>query len=86
MSVLNNFDNWKDFLANRLQQAKQNGMSQETIDNLAYEVGDYLADHVDAKNDEEAVLHELWNAASEDEQHAIASSMVKLVQQQGNSH
>ncbi|MBT2215044.1 DUF3243 domain-containing protein [Virgibacillus dakarensis] len=85
MSVLDNFDTWKDFLANRMQQAEQQGMSQQTISNLAYEVGDYLAKRVDAKNDEEAVLLELWNAASAEERQAIASSMVKLVQNEGNA-
>ncbi|MDY0408213.1 DUF3243 domain-containing protein [Virgibacillus soli] len=81
MSVLENFDSWKQFLSNRLDQAKSQGMSQDTISNVAYEIGDYLAKSVDAKNDEQAMLRELWNAASKDEQQAIASAMVKLVQQ-----
>lgn len=86
MSILDNFDSWKGFLANRLEQAKNSGMSHDTITNVAHEVGDYLAAHVDAKNKEEAVLKELWNAASEEEQQAIASSMVKLVEKQGNNN
>ncbi|AIF43696.1 DUF3243 domain-containing protein [Virgibacillus sp. SK37] len=83
MSVLDNFESWKGFLANKLDQAKQQGMSEETIQNVAHEVGDYLAQSVDAKNNEEAVLRELWNAASEQEQQAIANTMVKLVQNNG---
>ncbi|MEC5422626.1 DUF3243 domain-containing protein [Virgibacillus sp. C22-A2] len=86
MSVLDNFETWKGFLANRLQQAQQQGMDQETIQNVAHEVGDYLAQSVDAKNNEEAVLRELWGAASEDEQQAIANTMVKLVQNEGNAN
>ncbi|HLR61874.1 MAG TPA: DUF3243 domain-containing protein [Lentibacillus sp.] len=85
MSVLDNFDTWKAFLADRLQQAQSQGMGQQTISNMAYEVGDYLAANTDAKNNEEAVLQEIWTAASEDERHAIASAMVKLVQNQGNA-
>lgn len=84
MSVLDNFDSWKGFLSNKLQQAEQQGMSQQTISNVASDVGDYLAQSVDPKNPEEAVLRELWNAASEQEQHAIANTMVKLVQNKGN--
>ncbi|RLL45379.1 DUF3243 family protein [Oceanobacillus piezotolerans] len=80
MSVLDNFETWKGFLANRLQQAQQQGMDQQTMNSIAAEVGDYLAQHVDAKNKEEAVLKELWNAASEQEQQALASTMMKLVQ------
>jgi hypothetical protein len=85
MSVLDNFDSWKQFLANRLDQAQSQGMSQQTISQVAYEVGDYLAKSVDAKNSEETVLRELWNAASKEEQQAIANSMVKLVQNEANN-
>lgn len=84
MSVLDNFGSWKQFLANRLQEAQQQGMSHETITNIAAEVGDYLAENVEAKTSEEAVLKELWNNANEQEQQAIASSMIKLVQNQAN--
>lgn len=86
MSVLDNFDTWKGFLANRLQQAKESGMEHETMTNVAHEVGSYLAENVGAKNKEEAVLKELWNSASEEEQHAIASSMIRLVEKQGNNN
>ncbi|MBR7794801.1 DUF3243 family protein [Agaribacter marinus] len=85
MSVLDNFDSWKSFLANKLNQVQEQGMSEQTIQNMAQEVGDYLAQNVDAKNNEEAILRDLWNAASEDEQQAIANTMVKFVQNQGNT-
>lgn len=80
MSVLDNFSTWKEFLANRIEQAKDAGMSSETITNLAKHVGDYLSENVLPENKEERVLQELWNAASEEERQAIASSMIKLVQ------
>ncbi|HLR07985.1 MAG TPA: DUF3243 domain-containing protein [Bacillota bacterium] len=86
MSVLDNFETWKDFLANKLEQAQSQGMDQQTIANVAHEVGDYLSQHVDAKNDETAVLRDLWNAASEEEQQALANAMVKLVQNEGNTN
>ncbi|MCG3419028.1 DUF3243 domain-containing protein [Oceanobacillus jordanicus] len=80
MSVLDNFDSWKGFLSDKLQQAQQQGMSEKTIQSVAQEVGDYLSQSVEAKNEEEAVLRELWNAANEEEQQALANTMVKLVQ------
>ncbi|MDC3414074.1 DUF3243 domain-containing protein [Aquibacillus sp. 3ASR75-11] len=84
MSVLENFESWKDFLGDRLNQAEGQGMNKNAVNDLAFEIGDYLATKVDAKNDQEAVLRELWNSASKNEQHAIANAMVKLVQNQGN--
>lgn len=84
MSVLDNFEQWKDFLGDRLHQAQENGVPDSTINELAYEVGEHLATQVDAKNDEEAMLRDLWNVASEEERHVIANMMVKLVQNEGS--
>lgn len=81
MSVLDNFSTWKDFLANKIDQAKDQGMSNQTITNVAAQVGDYLSRNVEPENKEERVLQELWNAASEEEQKSLASAMIKLVQQ-----
>lgn len=83
MSVLDNFDSWKDFLGDRLHQAEGQGMNQNAVSDLAYEIGGYLAKQVDAKNDQEAILRDLWNVADKEEQHVIANMMVKLVQDQG---
>lgn len=78
MSVLDNFDGWKSFLGNRLQNAEQNGMNTGAINNIATEVGNYLAAHVDPKNDEQRLLSDLWNAADEDQKQALAGMMVNL--------
>jgi hypothetical protein len=82
MSVLDNFQQWKSFLAERVQQAQQQGLNQQVISDVAYQIGDYLAEHVDPKNPEERLLADLWSVADEQEQHAIANAMVKLVQRE----
>jgi hypothetical protein len=83
MSVLDNWNQWKDFLGDRLHQAEGQGMNKEVVGDLAYQIGDYLAKNVDPKNEQERVLTDLWSVASPDEQHAIANMMVKLVQNNG---
>lgn len=83
MSVLDNWNQWKDFLGDRLNQAQSEGMNQQVISDIAYQVGDYLAKQVDPKNEQERILADLWSVASEQEQHAIANMMVKLVQNNG---
>jgi hypothetical protein len=85
MSVLDNWSQWKDFLGDRLNQAKSEGMNQNVINDMAYQVGDYLAKQVDPKNEQERVLADLWSVASPEEQHAIANMMVKLVQNNGTN-
>ncbi|MCA1030140.1 DUF3243 domain-containing protein [Bacillus timonensis] len=83
MSVLDNFETWKDFLGDRLHQAQDQGMNQGVISDLAYQLGDYLAKQVEPKNAQEKVLADLWSVASTEEQHAIANMMVKLVKDDG---
>ncbi|MCJ7839702.1 DUF3243 domain-containing protein [Lederbergia sp. NSJ-179] len=80
MSVLNNWDHWKNFLGDQLDDAQDQGMSQQIIDKMAHHVGDYLANNVDPKNEQQRVLSDLWSVASEEEQQAIARVMVKLVE------
>jgi hypothetical protein len=82
MSVLENFGDWKQFLASRVTQAASAGMGEDKMENMAYQIGDYLAAKVDPKNDEERLLKELWDAGDEQEQRAMAGVMVKYVQNQ----
>lgn len=83
MSVLDNWDQWKNFLGDRLDQGEHQGLQQDTISNLAFEIGDYLAKQVEPQNDQEKVLADLWSVASDEEKHSIASMMVKLVENNG---
>ncbi|PTM58926.1 DUF3243 domain-containing protein [Desmospora activa] len=80
MSVLNNFQEWKNFLNQRVEQGEAFGMDKEAITDVAYQIGDYLAKDVDPKNEQERLLKELWDCADEEEQRTIAGLMVRLVQ------
>lgn len=77
-TVLKNFDTWKKFLGNRVEQAEKMGISEDTIAELAYEIGDFLDEKVDPSNHSNRALKELWEVADEDQRHTIARLMVKL--------
>jgi Protein of unknown function (DUF3243) len=83
MSVLDNWKQWEDFLADRLHQAQNEGVGKDVVSDLAYQIGDYLANQVEPKNEQERILADLWSVADKDEQQAIANMMVKLVQNNG---
>ncbi|OAH53820.1 MULTISPECIES: DUF3243 domain-containing protein [Bacillaceae] len=80
MSVLDNWQDWKRFLGNKMDNAVVKGIPEEVINKLALEVGDYLHSNVDPKNEQERVLSDLWSVADENEQKALARCMMKLVQ------
>lgn len=83
MAVLDNWKQWEDFLADRLHHAQSAGMDQSSITDLAYQIGGYLQQNVDPKNEQQRVLADLWSVADEDEQYAIANMMVKLISNNG---
>ncbi|MFH5183236.1 DUF3243 domain-containing protein [Paenibacillus sp. TAB 01] len=78
-TVLKAFDKWKEFLNDRVEQAHKAGMNDETIKNLAVQIGDFLANKVDPENNEERILKSLWDVADEQERKTIAGLMVKFV-------
>jgi len=77
-TVLSNFETWKKFLGDRVEAAKRLGINEETISKLAFEIGEFLDQKVDPKNDEERVLKELWEVGDESERKTMARLMVKL--------
>jgi hypothetical protein len=77
-TVLSDFDNWKKFLGNRVDAAKKLGINEEAISKLAYEIGEFLNEKVDPKNDEQRVLKELWDVGDDSDRKTMAHLMVKL--------
>jgi len=80
MEILQNWERWKSFLGQQVENAKNMGLSDNTIEKTAVQIGEYLAKNVDPKNEQERVLADLWSVASEKEKHALASCVMKLVQ------
>lgn len=78
-TVMDTFEKWKEFLSERVNNAKAAGMSEEMITKLAFEIGQFLDERVDPKNDQQRVLKELWDAGNEEERKTLARLMVKLV-------
>ena len=69
----------EELLGERLEQAEGKGLNSGAVSDMAFRVGDYLANEVEARNDQEKLLAELWKVADEQEQHTIANLMVKFV-------
>ncbi|MFP3918147.1 DUF3243 domain-containing protein [Lysinibacillus telephonicus] len=80
MALLENWERWTSFLGQQVDDAKQQGMPKKVIEKTAVQIGDYLAKNVDPKNEQERVLSDLWGVASDDEKHALANCVIKLVQ------
>ncbi|MCM3272040.1 DUF3243 domain-containing protein [Paenibacillus elgii] len=77
-TMLKVFDRWKEFLGERVEQAERVGMTEETISQLAFQIGEFLSDKIDPENKEERVLKDLWDVCDEEERKVLAGAMVKL--------
>ena len=77
--VSSSWEGWKQQLAQAVKIGERMDMSQEQMAKRAEKIGDFLAQRVDPRNPEQKVLKELWQAADEEEQQAIAGAMIKLV-------
>ena len=80
MGMLSNWEQWTSFLGTQVSDAKESGMSSKVIEKTAVQIGDYLAKNVDPQNEQERVLSDLWSVAEKDEKQAIASCIIKLVE------
>ncbi len=74
------WESWKQTLAEAVQRGQSMGMSHDQLASRAEQIGDILAQNVNPQNPEQRVLQELWTSASEEEQQAIASAIIKMVQ------
>lgn len=77
--ILESFEQWKEFLSRQVNQAEKAGASGENIVNAATRLGGFLADKVDPKNREQRLLKELWDKGNQEERHALASLITKMV-------
>lgn len=77
--VSGSWEAWKSQLADAVKLGQTMNMSPEQMAERAEQVGDFLAQKVDPKNPEQKVLQELWQAADEQDQQAIARTIIKLV-------
>lgn len=75
------WEDWKKTLAKAVEQGQSMGMGTQEMVNKAEQIGDVLAKQVDPSNPQQRVLKELWSSADENEQKALASTIIKMVQQ-----
>lgn len=77
--VSSSWEEWKSQLADAVKLGQSMNLSPEQMAERAEQIGDFLAQKVDPKNPEQKVLQELWQAADEKDQQAIARTIIKLV-------
>ncbi|MBE6067479.1 MAG: DUF3243 domain-containing protein [Clostridium lundense] len=78
MEIIDNWNDWKKTLGKAVDLGETVGMSDKTITNIAEKVGTYLSNNVNPHNDQERLLKEMWDAASENDRQVLAKLVVKI--------
>jgi hypothetical protein len=78
IEYVGDWDKWRNNLRRAVSVGKTVGMSDEEIEGLATQIGDFLAEKVCPATPEEELLKEMWNVAEPEERKMIAGLMVKM--------
>jgi hypothetical protein len=78
MEYVGDWEVWRNNLRRAVNVGKTVGMSEDEIEDLATQIGDFLAEKVCPATPEEELLKEMWNVAEPEERKVIAGLMVKM--------
>lgn len=77
---LSNWHKWKKTMKTAVNVGESIGLSEKTVDNIAYRIGNFLTASVDPENREERVLQELWKVGNDEDRMTLAKMVVKMVE------
>ena len=78
MEYVGDWAEWRKNLRRAVSVGKKVGMSEDEIEALATQIGDFLAEKVCPATPEEELLKEMWHVATPEERRIIAGLMVKM--------
>jgi sulfur relay (sulfurtransferase) DsrC/TusE family protein len=78
MDLVKDWDTWREMLGEMIRAAKDVGLTEEQLEELALKVGDFLASKVCPATKEEELIKQMWNSGTEEERRALASMIIKL--------
>lgn len=79
--ILQNFNNFKGFLADKVEKGENLGMSDEQLAKTTEFIANYLSRHEEPRNREQHLLQELWDSGTKEEQHSLAHMLLKMVRE-----
>jgi len=66
-------------MSNAVNLGEAVGLSDESIEKIAFRIGNVLSATVDPENKEQRVLQELWKAGDDDERKTLSRMIVRML-------
>jgi hypothetical protein len=76
---IKNWDQWKKTVNDAIKTARKIGMPDKLIEIASVKVGDFLVNRICAESKEEALIKELWEAATPDERKTLGKLLFKIM-------
>ncbi|WP_433751140.1 DUF3243 family protein [Falsibacillus pallidus] len=77
--LLKSFEEFKSYLAKKVEMGERLGLNEEQLAVAAEKVAGHLANKEEPRNAEEHLLNELWEVGTKEQQHHLAHMLVNLV-------
>ncbi len=71
---------WRETLNENIATAREMGISDEEIKDMATRLGDFLAEKVCPATKEEELIKEMWSVSSPQERKVLASIIFRMVE------
>ncbi len=79
MNFAEGWDQWKAKFKDAIKEGRRFGLSDDTIKTVSIKIGDYLATTLCPNSKEEALMRDLWTAATPDERKVLAGVVFKMI-------
>ncbi len=70
---------WKNMLGKFVHGSQFMGIENEKINDMAYRLGDFFANHFDPGNREQRLLKELWEQGDEEDKRVLSRLITRMV-------
>jgi hypothetical protein len=86
VEVIMEWHDWKKAMHKLVDAGEFIGLSDDSINTIAYRVGDFLAHNANPRNREQRLLKDLWDVADNHEQKVLAILILKIIEPNHITH
>jgi hypothetical protein len=76
---IKDWEQWKKTVNDAIKTARKIGMPDKLIEIASVKVGDFLVKRICAESKEEALIKDLWEAATPDERKTLGKLLFKIM-------
>ncbi len=81
MDFMKDWDTWRSTIREAISQARDLGLSEETIQQIGRALANFLSEKVCPATPEEELLKEMWNVSDPEERKVLTRILFKMIEE-----